>query len=137
MTEQPRMTEKDLHKALFLNLTMMLSASAMQQMGKLVDPAKGKAETNLEGAQVTIDMLAMLQAKTLNNLDPEEKRMIDHTVSSLQMTYVETAEAHKANPAQPGAKAAPSDTTTPPASEPEIKTTGKTEREVKYHKTYG
>lgn len=136
MTEQPRMTEKDLHKALFMNLTMMLSASAMQQMGKLVDPAKGKAETNLDGAQVTIDMLSMLQAKTLNNLDPEEKRLIDHTVSSLQMTYVETAEAGKANPAQPDAKAAPAGTqATPP--EPEIKTTGKPDREVKYHKTYG
>ncbi|OGV65950.1 MAG: hypothetical protein A2498_04880 [Lentisphaerae bacterium RIFOXYC12_FULL_60_16] len=137
MTAQPRMTEKDLHKALFLNLTMMLSASAMQQMGKLVDPAKGKAETNLEGAQVTIDMLSMLQAKTLNNLDPEEKRMIDHTVSSLQMTYVETAEAQKANPPQPEAKAKAPSAETPPSPEPEIKTTGKTDREVKYHKTYG
>jgi len=86
-------SEKDLHKALFMNLTMMLASSAMQQMGKIVNPITNKTEMNMEGAQLTIDMLSMLQKKTAGNLDDEEKKLIDQTVSSLQLTYVETGKS--------------------------------------------
>jgi len=76
MVDEKKYTEQDFHKALFMNLVMMLASSAMQQMGKIVNPITNKTEINMEGAQLTIDMLIMLQKKTAGNLDDEEKRMI-------------------------------------------------------------
>ena len=62
MTEEH--SSNDINKALFINLVIMLSSSAMQQMGKLVNPLTNKTQVDLQGAQISIDMLAMLQAKT-------------------------------------------------------------------------
>ena len=83
--------EPDMNKILFANLIMMLSSSAMQQMGKLVNPMTNKSELNLEGARMTIDMIEMLQAKSTGNLDEEEEKMMKEILSTVQMNYVETS----------------------------------------------
>jgi hypothetical protein len=125
------MDEKELHQALLVNLIMMLSSSAMQQMGKLVDPASGKAETNLEAAQLTIDMLEMLRAKTRGNLDPREESLLTSTLSTLQLTYVETAREQPAEGATP-----------PPAAELPVDQPAQDAKPVdakdpKFRKSYG
>lgn len=129
MTDQ-KYTEQDLHKALFMNLVMMLASSAMQQMGKIVNPMTNKTEMNMEGAQLTIDMLLMLQKKSTGNLDDEEKRLMDQTITSLQLTYVETSKGQDNQPS-PGAKAEEKKNPSPEAS------TDKKENNTKYHKSYG
>ncbi len=83
-------SQTDINKALFMHLVSMLAMSAIQQMGKLVDPSTGKAEINLEAAQATIDMLDMLEARTRGNLDAEETRLLKDTLMSLKMNYVES-----------------------------------------------
>lgn len=85
-------TTPDMHKALFANLVMMLSSSAMQQLGKLINPMTNKTEVSLEGARMTIDMLEMIDAKTKGNLDEEEEKMMKELLSSLQMNFVETSQ---------------------------------------------
>ena len=82
--------ENDANKIMFMHLVSMLAMSAIQQMGKLVDPGTGKAEINLEAAQATIDMLDMLEARTRGNLDAEETKLIKDTLMSLKMNYVES-----------------------------------------------
>ena len=89
-------SKPDINKVLFMHLVSMLAMSAIQQMGKLVDPATGKAETNLEAAQATIDMLDMLEARTRGNLDADETKLIKDTLMSLKMNYVETKEMQNA-----------------------------------------
>ena len=84
--------ENDVNKIMFMHLVSMLAMSAIQQMGKLVDPGTGKAEINLEAAQATIDMLDMLEARTRGNLDAEETKLIKDTLMSLKMNYVESLE---------------------------------------------
>jgi len=131
-------------KALFANLVIMLSTSAMQQMGKIVNPLTGKAEVNLQGAQMSIDMLSMLQAKTNGNLDPDEQSMLNDILANLQMNYVETARnapqgEHEAEEEEPEAQPSPSAEqtgTSAPTAEPEVKGTGE-DREPKFHKSYG
>ncbi|MEI6807126.1 MAG: DUF1844 domain-containing protein [bacterium] len=86
-----KFSEAEMNKALFTNLVMMFSATAMQQLGKLVNPATAKAEVDLRGAQVSVDILSMLAAKTRGNLDREEERLLSESISSVQMNYVETA----------------------------------------------
>ncbi|MFH1477535.1 MAG: DUF1844 domain-containing protein [Verrucomicrobiota bacterium] len=88
-------SKPDINKVLFMHLVSMLAMSAIQQMGKLVDPATGKAATNLDAAQATIDMLDMLLAKTKNNLDAEEEKLMKDTLSSLKINFVETKDAEE------------------------------------------
>ena len=83
-------SKPDINKILFMHLVSMLAMSAIQQMGKLVDPGTGKAEINLEAAQATIDMLDMLEARTRGNLDAEETKLLKDTLMSLKMNYVES-----------------------------------------------
>jgi len=97
----------DLHKILFANLIMMLSSSAMQQLGKLVNPMTKKTEVSLEGARMTIDMIEMLKEKTKGNLDEEENRMVREILSNLQMNYVETSENPPAESSDKEKKDAP------------------------------
>lgn len=82
----------DKNKMLLANLIVMLSSSAMQQLGKLVNPLTNKTEVSLEGARMTIDMIEMLKAKTEGNRDEEEDKMLREILSTLQMNYVETAQ---------------------------------------------
>jgi hypothetical protein len=123
----------EMSKALFLNLIMMFSSSAMQQMGKLVDPATGKTEIHLEGAQMSIDILDMLRGKTQGNLDSAEKALLDRTISTLQMTYVETAREQPAA-AAPAEAAPETQSEPPPAGEATPPAGGK---DPMYHKSYG
>ncbi|MEI6150688.1 MAG: DUF1844 domain-containing protein [bacterium] len=130
------MTEKDpgteMHKAMFMELILMLSSSAMQQLGKLINPQTGKTELNLEAAQATIDMLEMLESKTRGNLDRDEGRLLASTLTSLRMNYVETA-------SQPPQAAKPE--SKPETAAPEAAPTGTAEpspgKDPKFHKTYG
>lgn len=85
-------SEAEMNKVLFVNLVMMFSTTAMQQLGKLVNPATRQAEIDLESAQTSIDILTMLAEKTKGNLDNEEVRMLKEAISTLQVNYVETAE---------------------------------------------
>ncbi len=128
-------TDKDL----FTNLIMMLSSSAMQQLGKIANPITQKTEVNLEGAQITIDMLTMIQKKTEGNLEDDEKKMLNDIISSLQMTYVDTRKETE-HPAS--TKEKPAQDEQPPADEPENEpqhpSQEKTEQtKAKYHKSYG
>jgi hypothetical protein len=131
--------QMDLKKAMFMNLVVMLSATAMQQLGKVVSPMTQKIELDLQGAQATIEMLVMLQAKTQGNLDDEENRLVDQTLSALQLNYVETAEAAKSAPAdsddddeaeeeEEAAPATDGDEGDAPA--------GKDPKDPKFHKSY-
>ncbi len=82
--------------ALLINLVMMFTESAMQQLGKSVNPMTGKADRNLEGAQTMIAMLEMLQAKTKGNVAKEEETVLKNAISSLQMNFVEELQAMNA-----------------------------------------
>ncbi len=98
MPEKP--SDEELHKVLFLNLVMMLSATVMQQLGKVVNPITNKTELDLQGAQSSIDMLSMLERKSVGNLDEEEARLLKQTLSAVQMNFVETAATTPKDPEQ-------------------------------------
>ena len=134
MTEARPIAPQETHKAYFVQLVLMLSGSALQQMGKLIDPQSKKAQVNLEAAQATIDLLDMIEAKTKGNLDKEEERMLRDTLMSLKMNFVETTEAG-------GGEPAPSDQPQQPSASEEKKVEEKKPdsvdgKEPKFHKKY-
>jgi len=135
----------DMNKALFANIIMMLASSAMQQLGKLANPMTNKTEINLEGAQITIDMLTMLKDKTKGNLDKDEDKMLTDLLTSLQLNYVETAESLPDKAGEAKAKDSTTDATQPADAADHKDTSSsqntgsmpKDQKDPKYHKTYG
>jgi hypothetical protein len=75
-------------EALFTNLVLTISNAAMMALGKIVDPANKKVEKDLDMAQLNIEMLAMLQEKTRNNLGEKEKTLLETYLTNLRLTYV-------------------------------------------------
>jgi hypothetical protein len=98
--------DQEVPPSTFSQLVIMLATSALQLMGRMPNPATGRAEAHLEDAQATIDVIEMLAEKTKGNLDAQEERFLGETLTSLRMAYVNTA--------QSGAPAA----TPPPAESP-------------------
>jgi hypothetical protein len=119
-------SSNEMHKAMFMQLVIMLSSSAMQHLGKIINPMTGKTELNLEAAQATIDMVDMIETKTRGNLDRDEERMIKNTLTTLRMNYVETA-------ASPAAKAAAA---VPTPESAKVEGGSQETQEPKFHKTY-
>lgn len=131
MNDQPN--PEQLNKALFINLVLMFSQSAMVGLGKLANPMTGKVESpNLDSAQQGIDLLVMLDAKTRGNLDRDESRILKDSIASLQMNFVETSatlgkKSTDAAAAAPTPDPAPDAKDTPPAAQ----------SEPRFRKSYG
>jgi len=75
--------------ALFLQLVLGLSQSAMIALGKLMNPITRKVETNLDAARDTIDTLGALEARTRGNLEPDEARVLQQALADLRLNYVD------------------------------------------------
>jgi hypothetical protein len=90
----------------FEHLAQQLYLSAMMQMGAGT-PEGQRPRIDILGARQTIDLLAVLQEKTIGNLNPEEARMLDTVLYELRMTFLELTRMISAQPPippPPGAK---------------------------------
>lgn len=127
-------TVRDMDTVRFISLVSMFASSAYMSMGKIANPATGKAERDLDAARGFIDILVMLKTRTEGNLTGEEEKMIASTISDLQLNFVREKEKPAPAPApeeKPGEKQEPTagkekvDTgpiiTPPPAPEGEKK----------------
>lgn len=124
-------TDKDTNKYLFINLVTMLSLSAMQQMGKIINPATGQAELSLAAAQATIDMLDMLAARTKGNLAADEEKLMRDTLAMLKMNFVETSAETKKPQSDKGPEAQSG------SEKSEQKSDAEPGKDPKFHKSYG
>lgn len=77
---------------LFLQLVMTFESAAWQQMGKIKNPLTDKIERDLDQAQLSIDMLDMIKARTAGNLSDDEKRVLERAISELKLNFVEELE---------------------------------------------
>jgi hypothetical protein len=106
---------------LFRFFVIQNQMTAMIYLGKVVHPATGKIERNLDGARFSIDLLGMLEEKTRGNLTAEESKLLEQTLTNLRLNYVDEVRREKetAGGAEGGEKAA----------ETTAEKTGKTEHE--------
>ena len=84
------MDPKELNQHLF-SLVSMFASACWQQLGKIPNPVDNKITKDLKSAQVTIDMLLMLRDKTKGNLTKTEEKLLEDTISNLQMNYADEA----------------------------------------------
>ncbi len=90
------------HDHILMGLFSSLQAAAMQQMGKIPNPATGKNDVDLGGAGSTIDILEMLKVKCRDNTPETLLRFMDNAVMDLQMNFLD---AKKQNAGDTGAEA--------------------------------
>lgn len=87
----------------FFNLITMFATAGWQQLGKIQNPVDGKITRDLQGAQVTIDMLVMIRDKMKGNLTSKEEEILSSTISNLQLNYADEAAKPETAPEEPAA----------------------------------
>ena len=115
----PPGSREEMMAALFANMVVQQTNMALMFLGRIPHPQTGQAEMDLESAQMFIDQLEMLNAKTKGNLSRDEDRLLQQSLTGLRMAFVESMkqsnqEAHleAAQPPRP----APVPAAAPPAS---------------------
>ena len=94
------MTEQQLDKnsQLFVGLISSLTSQAYIQLGKLKNPMTDKIERDLDGASLSIDIIAMLKEKSDGNLSPDESTFLERTLHELRLNYVSEKEKPEPEP---------------------------------------
>lgn len=67
----------------FAQFLVSLGSSAMVHLGETTDPASGGTQPNPTMARHTLDVLALLKAKTEGNLDGDEQRLLDALIGEI------------------------------------------------------
>jgi hypothetical protein len=99
--------------ALFGQLVLQQTNLALVLLGKVPNPQTGEATRDLESARLLIDQLEMLEAKTKGNLTREETHLLQQSLMTLRLVFVEEVES--AEPAT--AKGSPRSSSTSPAAD--------------------
>jgi hypothetical protein len=89
--------DNEKNKQLFYSLVATFHATAMQQMGKIKNPLTDSIERNLEEAQMSIDILDMIEAKTKGNLNEDEARLLKSVLQDLKINYVDEVAKEQSN----------------------------------------
>jgi len=87
-SEQPQ-EQKPLPPIDFVQFVMSLASSAMIHLGDMPHPADNQFHPELDAAQETIDILAMLEEKTRGNLSREEASLLTNVLADLRIRFVE------------------------------------------------
>ena len=79
-------------QASFAFLVLSLRAQVEMQLGLMRFGEDEKPEPDLQLARHTIDMLGVLQQKTKGNLDLDEQRLLENSLTELRFRYVQVSD---------------------------------------------
>lgn len=85
-------SHEDMHSALFAQLVLQQTNLALMLLGKMPNPETGETTRDLDAARLFIDQLEMLETKTKGNLSHDEARLLQQSLMSLRMAFVEAVE---------------------------------------------
>ena len=72
----------------FVSFVMSIASNAASALGMMDNPVTHQREVDVELGKHWIDVLGMLQKKTVNNLTTQEHRMLEGLLGDLRMQYV-------------------------------------------------
>ncbi len=75
----------------FPTFVLSVASAAMMGMGLAPRPDSGKQGVDLEMARQNIDLLEMIQKKTLNNLTPDENRLLERVLYEVRTKFLEVS----------------------------------------------
>src|SRR5215204_6840576 len=105
-------TREEHVSAVFATMVMQLTNMAAMFMGKVPNPETKQPTVDLDAAQIFIDQLEMLEAKTKGNLTAEEQSILKQGLTMVRMAFVETvetADTKAPTPEKPGESASAGD----------------------------
>jgi hypothetical protein len=82
--------QREVPPASFATLVHSIVTQALFYLGDLA-PRGGEPVLNLDLAKHQIDLLGILEEKTANNLNPDEKRLLDSALYETRMRYISVA----------------------------------------------
>jgi hypothetical protein len=144
MSDPAPAPQNDRHAALFASLVFQWTELGLILLGHAPTEAGQPPEVDLDQAQLVIDQLEMLQAKTRGNLTDPEAALLKRSLTNLRMAFVEAVEkASTPAVAAPAPTPAPAESTpapaaaqeTPPAADPESPPASH-DSKVRYSKKY-
>lgn len=97
------------HDHVLAGLMFSLQAAAMQQLGKIQDPATGEVNVDLDQARSTIDVLEMLKAKCRTDTPNDLLRALDGAVMDLQLNFMEESKKSRQAETETSAEAEAAD----------------------------
>jgi hypothetical protein len=107
------LSPEEMRSALFAQMVMQQSSMAMMLLGKTAHPQTGETVRDLEAARLFIDQLEMLEYKTKGNLTQEETALLQQSLMSLRMAFVEAVDSPATQ-----AESKPSQSSAPPEPAP-------------------
>jgi hypothetical protein len=120
----------------FLDMVGLFGSQAMIALGKLANPATGKAEKNLPAARLFIDTLEMLEHKTKGNLNSDETKVLQATLTDLHLMFVEESKTpEKTESTQQKTDSSPPTASATGGEEPKSSAPAD-ESKVKFRKSY-
>ncbi len=104
--------------ALFASMVLHQTNLTLMLLGQMPHPEGAKVDVDVDGAQLLIDQLEMLEAKTQGNLDEQESQLLRNSLMTLRMAFVQAVDAKAASrPTASAANAAQATAPTPSAPE--------------------
>lgn len=100
--------------ALFAGMVMQQTNLALMLLGATPHPESGQTLHDLDGARMFIDQLEMLQAKTRGNLSAQEEKLLNQSLMTLRLAFVEAVD-HPQSAADAGVAPAADTSPAPPA----------------------
>src|SRR5882724_4201280 len=113
-------TRAEMMSALFANMVMQQINLAMMLLGKVAHPETGQFVHDLDTAQMFIDQLEMIEAKTRGNLTKDEAGLLQQGLMSLRMAFVEAVNASGGIQPQPHLRQEPPAPPAEAAAEPAV-----------------
>jgi hypothetical protein len=98
------MNRDEKNELLLTQLILMFQTAALQHMGKLKNPMTDTVERDLGQAQISIDMLEMINVKTKGNLTDSETRMMASVLQDLRLNYVDEVSKQQTSSAASGSQ---------------------------------
>ena len=75
----------------FPTFVLSIGSAAMMGLGLAPRPDSGRQEVDLDMAKQNIDLLELLQGKTLNNLTPDEEKLLERILFEVRTKFVEVS----------------------------------------------
>ncbi len=75
----------------FPTFVLSVASASMMGLGLAPRPESGKTELDLEMARQNIDLLEMIQKKTLNNLTPDETNLLERVLYEVRTKFLEVS----------------------------------------------
>lgn len=79
----------------FSTFILSVSTSAVTFLGLIAHPETGETTVNLTLAKQNIDILCMLQEKTVGNLTGDEAQLLETLLYDLRMRFLEVSQAQR------------------------------------------